>query len=193
MDEPEEPGDDAHETHQYQSLVVACLSANLSRAGWWENVECAHIEEIPAQRHGGTDNLEAAFLVDISNQKLPKRWWLKPLERDAERFVESAPDEADGLDHPPFGVAIRYDWGEGTLAVRLEGEMALPIEVEEISGRRLFTIERGDVERWCACDDNAAARVGETSHRAASWCCAVAMPTGECWCARKAWRIAPPF
>ena len=357
VDEPEAPGDDAHETHQYQSLVVVCLSANLSRAGWWENVECAHIEEIedrdrapervpyrrdllailrrirtcaaedddhraldavraflrqrvstetfvntsaggrwytrlfggaggldlanwlaelrlghrdwnlevispyfdahgaaplkklieaiqpketrvhlprdadgsalvtadayqataeldgvrwaelpdeftrrsggasgerlvprrvhaktyrlwrrgggdvvlvgsvnctsPAHRHGGTGNLEAAFLVDISNQKLPKRWWLKPLERDAERFVESAPDEADGLDHPPFGVAIRYDWGEGTLAVRLEGEMALPIEAEEISGRRLFTIERGDVERWCVCDDNAAARVGE--------------------------------
>ena len=46
VDEPEEPGDAAHETHQYQSLVVACLSANLSRAGWWENVECAHIEEI---------------------------------------------------------------------------------------------------------------------------------------------------
>ena len=31
----------------YQSLVVACLSANLSRAGWWENVECAHIVESP--------------------------------------------------------------------------------------------------------------------------------------------------
>jgi len=29
-----------------QSLIVAVLSANLTRAGWWENVECAHIEEI---------------------------------------------------------------------------------------------------------------------------------------------------
>ena len=67
-----------------------------------------------------------------------------------------------GLDHPPFGVAIRYDWGEGAVAVRLEGEMALPIEVEELSGRRLFMIERGDVERWCVCDDNATARVGES-------------------------------
>ena len=46
VDEPGEPRDDADETHQYQSLIVACLSANLSRAGWWENVECAHIEEI---------------------------------------------------------------------------------------------------------------------------------------------------
>ena len=44
VDEPREPGDDTREPHQ--SLVVACLSANLSRAGWWENVECAHIEEV---------------------------------------------------------------------------------------------------------------------------------------------------
>lgn len=29
-----------------QTLVVGILSANLTRAGWWENVECAHIEEI---------------------------------------------------------------------------------------------------------------------------------------------------
>ena len=44
VDEPREPGDDTREPHQ--SLVVACLSANLNRAGWWENVECAHIEEV---------------------------------------------------------------------------------------------------------------------------------------------------
>lgn len=29
-----------------RSLLVASLSANLTRAGWWENVEAAHIEEI---------------------------------------------------------------------------------------------------------------------------------------------------
>ena len=29
-----------------QSLLVVCQSANLTRAGWWENVECAHIEEL---------------------------------------------------------------------------------------------------------------------------------------------------
>ena len=30
-----------------QSLVVGTLSANLTRAGWWENVETGHFEEIP--------------------------------------------------------------------------------------------------------------------------------------------------
>ena len=32
--------------HRAQSLIVACMSANLTRAGWWENVEVCHIETI---------------------------------------------------------------------------------------------------------------------------------------------------
>jgi hypothetical protein len=31
---------------RYQSLIVGILSANLTRSGWWENVECGHFEEI---------------------------------------------------------------------------------------------------------------------------------------------------
>ena len=109
-----------------------------------------------AHRHGGAGNLEAAFLVDISDQDLPRRWWLKSIERDAERFAETAPAESDGLDDPPFGVSICYDWGEGRLAVRLEGKMALPLEVTDVSGRSLFAIERGDLEQWINCGPSAA-------------------------------------
>lgn len=29
-----------------RSLVISCMSANLTRSGWWENVECCHIEEL---------------------------------------------------------------------------------------------------------------------------------------------------
>lgn len=32
--------------HRAKALLVACLSANLTRAGWWENVEVCHSEEI---------------------------------------------------------------------------------------------------------------------------------------------------
>ena len=110
----------------------------------------------PAHRHGGAGNLEAAFLVDISDQNLPRRWWLKSLEHDAERFAEVAPTESDGLDNPPFGVSILYHWGEDRLAVRLEGKMALPLEVTDISGRSLFTIDRGETEQWFDCDPKAA-------------------------------------
>ncbi len=33
---------------QWESLLIATLSANLTRAGWWENVEVAHVEEVHA-------------------------------------------------------------------------------------------------------------------------------------------------
>ncbi|MBZ0116219.1 MAG: hypothetical protein K8H88_04475, partial [Sandaracinaceae bacterium] len=36
---------DADGRHE-QALLVACMSANLTRAGWWENVEAIHVEEI---------------------------------------------------------------------------------------------------------------------------------------------------
>ena len=116
----------------------------------------------PAHRHGGAGNLEAAFLVDISDEKLPKRWWLTKLGQTAERFVDSAPDETDGMDNPPFGVSIRYDWGESRLEVRLEREMALPSEVTDISGRRLFAVEHADAKRWCVMGNRAAEAVRDS-------------------------------
>lgn len=39
-----EDGDE--EGHHAQTLIVASLSANLTRAGWWENVEACHVEEV---------------------------------------------------------------------------------------------------------------------------------------------------
>lgn len=41
---PADNGRDAEPARQ--ALIIGILSANLTRAGWWENVECAHIEEI---------------------------------------------------------------------------------------------------------------------------------------------------
>jgi hypothetical protein len=38
-----EPDGDGHRT---QALIVASMSANLTRAGWWENVEVCHIEKL---------------------------------------------------------------------------------------------------------------------------------------------------
>jgi hypothetical protein len=41
--EDAEPNEDGHRA---RTLIVSCLSANLTRAGWWENVEVCHTEEI---------------------------------------------------------------------------------------------------------------------------------------------------
>ena len=43
---------DEHDHEGYQTLVVCCQSANLTRGGWWENVECVHIEEIRDRAFG---------------------------------------------------------------------------------------------------------------------------------------------
>jgi hypothetical protein len=40
----DEFNDETEETST--SLLVAAMSANLTRAGWWDNVECAHVEEV---------------------------------------------------------------------------------------------------------------------------------------------------
>ena len=41
--EDEEPDENGFHA---QTLLIGCLSANLTRSGWWENVECCHIEEV---------------------------------------------------------------------------------------------------------------------------------------------------
>ena len=49
MVEHEIEDDDADEEgHRARSLVVASMSANLTRSGWWENVECCHVEVLHA-------------------------------------------------------------------------------------------------------------------------------------------------
>ncbi len=44
--------------HRAQRLTVATMSANLTRAGWWENVEVCHVEEID-------ERAECAFRGDL--------------------------------------------------------------------------------------------------------------------------------
>jgi len=51
-----------------QSLLIASLSANLTRSGWWENVECCHIEELqPGDRTRLKDDV-ASFLKRLRSK-----------------------------------------------------------------------------------------------------------------------------
>lgn len=43
---PEEEQDSDQQSDMAMSLIVGTLSANLTRGGWWENVEVGHLEEI---------------------------------------------------------------------------------------------------------------------------------------------------
>ncbi|MCY3626651.1 MAG: hypothetical protein OXG88_03310 [Gammaproteobacteria bacterium] len=48
-----------------QSLIVCCQSANLTRSGWWENVECVHIEEIRDRSFGDEPCSFRRDLMDV--------------------------------------------------------------------------------------------------------------------------------
>ncbi len=67
VDEHQETGgettDDGNDSKPVrQALVVGILSANLTRAGWWENVECAHFEEIDDR---DIDDRACSFRADL--------------------------------------------------------------------------------------------------------------------------------
>lgn len=49
--------------HHRRTLLCSCASANLTRAGWWENVEVAHVEEIPEDGH---TNLRDALIEFVN-------------------------------------------------------------------------------------------------------------------------------
>jgi hypothetical protein len=56
--DPDEDG------HRSQALLVASLSANLTRSGWWENVEVCHVEELKE----GERSLLRGDLLDFFGQ-----------------------------------------------------------------------------------------------------------------------------
>jgi len=60
-----EDKDDGDGAVPFQSLIVAVQSANLTRAGWWENVECVHIEEINDKRDYENAELHYSFRQDL--------------------------------------------------------------------------------------------------------------------------------
>jgi hypothetical protein len=53
------------EGHRARRLVVAVMSANLTRAGWWENVEACHIEEMAENAKTRFRDDLLKFLADI--------------------------------------------------------------------------------------------------------------------------------
>lgn len=62
--EDEEEGADA----RAQTLIVASLSANLTRAGWWENVEACHVEEVADGEKTHLKDDLAAFLERLRHK-----------------------------------------------------------------------------------------------------------------------------
>ena len=93
----EDPPSDGSEPTQ--SLIVATLSANLTRSGWWENLEAGHVEVIEAEsptnrRCTFREDLLSALDLIMSSVRLEDR---RGALRTIRRFVrDSAPREGTG-------------------------------------------------------------------------------------------------
>ena len=118
--------------------VLIVGSANLTSAG---------------TSHSKAGNLEACFLVDVTEVGYPRRWWLDPIDQEVTAFAEASPDEGEGLDEAVIHVSFRFDWKERRLAYRVEGKEVGPFEVHEATGHNLFRIKSPTVDSWIDCGD----------------------------------------
>ncbi|MBD3235947.1 MAG: hypothetical protein GF330_04530 [Candidatus Eisenbacteria bacterium] len=78
-----EAGDETGFPTHFPSLLVGLFSANLTRSGWWENVECGHIEEIKDRDWRD---------VRIGERSRPHRC---PFRRDLMALLRRVRDSAD--------------------------------------------------------------------------------------------------
>ena len=115
----------------------------------------------PGHSRATAGNLEAAFLVDVTDAGYPQRWWLEPVDQAPERFTGTTPAEEDGLEGVGLNLSLQYDWGKNELSYRLldEDEGVERFEVNQPAGPHLFSVDRPRPGRWVACPANAAAQV----------------------------------
>lgn len=74
--------------YRRQTLITACLSANLTRSGWWENVESCHVEEISEGERTWLKNDLTAFLSSLRRKATAERE--HSALRDLLAFLKSA-------------------------------------------------------------------------------------------------------
>lgn len=127
--EDAEPNEDGQRA---KALIVACLSANLTRAGWWENVEVCHTEEIP---EGASTRLAGDLIAFL--ESLERRLGEKAAEGHASlRAIRSfllkteqrAQRSSEGRFHPHFfdGRVSVSEFFRGVVGSALDG-MSLEI------------------------------------------------------------------
>ena len=138
-------------------------SPNLTRAG---------------HSHGTAGNLEAAFFVDITDAGYYRRWWLEPLNRDADRFASTTSTEAEGFDVVGLDLSFQFDWGAKQLSYRLNESTADGFKVLTTAGQSLATVKEPRLGRWTALGSAASSRLEElllstsfllVEHRGQSW------------------------
>jgi hypothetical protein len=120
--ESQEPHADGH---RVQSLLVAAMSANLTRAGWWENVEVCHIEEVAERTLCSyrADLLEVIRRVKASAHAEEKHEALEIIRKFVVQLRQRQRSTSDGLLYPRFycGQTSVVDFLDETLGRQLDG------------------------------------------------------------------------
>lgn len=102
LTEDEEP--DADGEHP-RTLLCAALSANLTRAGWWENVEVCHVEEIAAGEKTRLKHALLAFLESVRRKTMdfePEHAALQQIQRFLRGTEQRSQRSAAGRLYPHF-------------------------------------------------------------------------------------------
>lgn len=110
--------------------------------------------------HNPENNLEAAFLVNTSDNADDSDWWLKPLNETHERFKEEADSEDGGAEQVGLPLSLRYDWQRHKLEYWLGQDHGDDLRIETITGGELCMLRRTRPTReWTDCGPRAADEV----------------------------------
>jgi len=118
----EEPDAD-EEGHRARSLLVGALSANLTRSGWWENVEGCHFEEI-------AEDEDTRLKEDLANL-------LKDLRRDAPQGLNHDAVEEVRAFLRLTGQRVKRVSGDWLLPHFYSGRESIPDFLERVAGNRI--------------------------------------------------------
>lgn len=107
--------------------------------------------------HNPEHNLEAAFLVNTTDNADGSDWWLKPLDEDQKQFKEKVDSEDDDAERVGLPLSLRYDWQRHELSYWLDQDHDGDLRIETIAGSELRTLRRPRRTReWMCCGPRAA-------------------------------------
>eukprot|EP01047_Picozoa_sp_COSAG01_P028051 COSAG01_NODE_1872_length_9006_cov_523.219153_4_plen_685_part_00 len=101
----------------------------------------------PAHSRLKAGNLEASFLVDVSDAGYPRRWWLRPIESEPDEFEENNPEVDSECDSVFLDLAFRFDWSERVFSYYLVEEAA-QFKVCEGNGVEVVDVAKPITNKW---------------------------------------------
>jgi len=122
------------------SLIVASLSANLTRSGWWENVESGHIEEILDSNYADSRTsfrkdilamilrLKRCCAADENHSALDRIHDFLTKRANRQRYKHNQNDEIRHVLHQKSPSR----WSRGPLSIRLTTSRIRPLGVNHL-------------------------------------------------------------